>query len=119
MACSSRWLPFASHVVGLVDLLAHKQSLHVLLGMGQLDQPVNMREFTAFSTHSPPRAKVLREQMEAAGLVAVKRVRRQGTAELIEISLTGLGRNIADHLVAVDDILRAEEKRREREHRRR
>lgn len=52
--------------------------------------------------------------MQEFGLITVRKVRRQGTAELLEISLSGLGRNIADHLVAVDEILHAETKRRER-----
>lgn len=66
-----------------------------------------MSQFTRASLLVPERAKALREELVEMGILTAKVVRTQGTAELLEIALTPLGRALAGHAVAMDDALRA------------
>lgn len=91
-----------------LDELARKgRSFSVLCALGRAE-PVNMSQFTKSSHLVPDRAKVLREELKAAGLIDVTVVRVQGPAEILEIRLTPLGREVARRLVEVDDILKGD-----------
>ena len=95
-----------SPAVASLDELARKgRAFSVLCALGR-SEPVNMSQFTKASHLVPDRAKVLREELKAKGLIDVSVVRVQGPAEILEIRLTALGRDVAKHLVAVDDLLK-------------
>lgn len=95
-----------SAAVASLDELARKgRSFSVLCALGR-EEPVNMSQFTKASHLVPDRAKVLREELKAHGLIDVSVVRVQGPAEILEIRLTALGREVAKRLVEVDDILK-------------
>lgn len=92
--------------VASLDELARKgRSFSVLCALGRTD-PVNMSQFTKASHLVPDRAKVLREELKAHGLIDVTVVRVQGPAEILDIRLTPLGREVAKRLVEVDDLLK-------------
>lgn len=87
------------------DVLAKKgRFFSVLLHLAR-NEPINMSQFTRASHLVPDRAKVLRQELESYGLIDVKVVRVQGPAEILEIQLTPLGREVASHLIAIDDVL--------------
>lgn len=69
-------------------------------------EPMNQREFTEASTHSPEQAKALREALERIGVLSVRGLPGHGNAGVKEIRLTPAGRAIAEHLVAVEDLAR-------------
>ena len=95
-----------SAAVASLDELARKgRSFSVLCALGRAE-PVNMSQFTKSSHLVPDRAKVLREELKAHGLIDVTVVRVQGPAEILEIRLTPLGREVARRLVEVDDLLK-------------
>jgi DNA-binding HxlR family transcriptional regulator len=95
-----------SAAVASLDELARKgRSFSVLCALGRAD-PVNMSQFTKASHLVPDRAKVLREDLKAHGLIDVSVVRVQGPAEILDIRLTPLGREVAKRLVEVDDLLK-------------
>ncbi|HEX2021570.1 MAG TPA: hypothetical protein VHH36_02595 [Candidatus Thermoplasmatota archaeon] len=88
------------------DLSAHRRALSVLAALGR-EEPINMARFTRASLLVPERAKALREALEGLGLLDVQVARTQGTAEILEIRLTPLGRQVAQRAVEMDDVLRA------------
>lgn len=96
-----------SAAVASIDELARKgRNFSVLCALGR-SEPMNMSQFTKASHLVPDRAKVLREELEEHGLIAVKVVRSQGPADILEIKLTPMGRDVARLIVAADDVLRA------------
>ena len=108
-----------SAAVASLDELARKgRSFSVLCALGRAD-PVNMSQFTKASHLVPDRAKVLREELKAHGLIDVTVVRVQGPAEILEIRLTSLGREVARRLVEIDDVLKAASDKADRSRRRR
>lgn len=94
-----------SAAVASLDELARKgRSFSVLCALGR-HEPVNMSQFTKASHLVPDRAKVLRQELAGYGLIDVTVIRVQGPAEILEIRLTPLGREVARRLVEVDNIL--------------
>lgn len=77
-----------------------------VLRMLALSEPMNQREFAVASDHSPEQAKELRDALERLGLVTVRTLPGHGRAGIKEIRLSVVGREIADHLVAIEDIAR-------------
>ena len=61
----------------------------------------NMRRFTEVSTHSPKHAKILRERMEARGLIVVRDEAKRKITTDKEIDLTPKGRKVAEHFAAI------------------
>lgn len=88
-----------------MDVLDKPQSLKVLRRLAA-HEPMNQREFTEASTHSPEQAKALREALERAGVLQVRALPGHGNAGIKEIRLTLAGREIAQHLVAIEHIAR-------------
>lgn len=88
-----------------LDVLDKPQAIKVLRRL-YAEEPMNQREFTEASTHSPEQAKALREALERAGVIQVRALPGHGNAGIKEIRLTVAGREIAQHLVAVQDIAR-------------
>lgn len=69
-------------------------------------EPMTQRAFTEASEHSPEQAKDLRDALERLGVLQVRALPGHGRAGVKEIRLTVAGREIADHLVAIEEIAR-------------
>jgi hypothetical protein len=69
-------------------------------------EPMNQRAFAEASHHSPEQAKELRDALERLGVISVKALPGHGRAGVKEIRLTVVGREIADHLLAIEGIAR-------------
>lgn len=96
-------------VVSLDQLARKGRSFSVLCALGR-GEPFNMSQFTKACHLVPDRAKVLRKELVSHGLIVANVVRVQGPAEILEIRLTPVGREVAKHLIAVDEVLKAAEK---------
>lgn len=108
-----RWpriLSFPLHplpLLSLQDLDARKGAIPVLAALAR-DGALVMGTFEKAAGVSSIPARKLREALEALGLVESRRVApRSGSLEAIEVSLTAAGREVARHLAAADDALRA------------
>lgn len=64
-----------------------------------------MRQFTVGSQLSPNSAKALREELQKLGLIRAQVARTQGATDIYEIRLTPLGRKVAEHFLAIHDLL--------------
>ncbi|MEA3201914.1 MAG: hypothetical protein QOE90_3342 [Thermoplasmata archaeon] len=62
-------------------------------------EPLNMRRFGVACGASPERARRVLDALEEAGLVTVAR-RDQGRIQVLAITLTAAGREVATHLAA-------------------
>lgn len=91
-------------VASIRDLGNTRRAVNVLYHLC-LREPVNMTEFTDASELFPNYAKRLREELETMGLIDVTVVRRQGPAEILEIRLTPVGREVAKRLVEIEELL--------------
>ncbi len=89
----------------MMDLLERPRAARVLRMLARRE-PMNQREFAEASDHSPEQAKALRDALERLGVITVKALPGHGRAGVKEIRLTLAGREIAEHLVAVEDIAR-------------
>ena len=89
----------------VMDLLERPRAARVLRALARRE-PLNQREFAEASDHSPEQAKALRDALERVGVIAVKALPGHGRAGVKEIRLTPVGREIAEHLVAVEDLAR-------------
>lgn len=105
MAHSQGRVAYSADVASLDELARKGRSFSVICAMGRYGFPVNMSHFTKASQLVPDRAKVLREELLAHGLIDVRVVRVQGPAEILEIRLTPLGQQVAARLVEIDDLL--------------
>lgn len=118
------WLPLKAAptlpgpVVTLDQLARKGRSFSVLCALGR-GEPFNMSQFTKASQLVPDRAKILREELKGHGLIAVTVVRVQGPAEILDIRLTPLGRDVARRLVEIDDTLKAASDKADRSRRKR
>ena len=95
----------------LEDLGRRGRALLVLAHMARKDESVTMTEFTHASRLVPEVARMLREDLECWGLVHSEVVGRRGVVELLSIRLTPLGREVAVHVLALEDRLRLEARR--------
>ena len=96
------------HPPALEDLGRRGRAFLVLASLARKDEPVTMTEFTHASRLVPEVARMLREDLERWGLVESEIVGRRGVVELLSIRLTPLGRDIAAHVLALDERLRQE-----------
>ena len=88
-----------------MELLEKPRAARVLRLLA-VREPMNQREFAEASDHSPEQAKLLRDALERIGVITVKALPGHGRAGIKEIRLTVAGREIADHLVAIEQIAR-------------
>lgn len=107
MAHSQGGLTHSAAVASLDELARKGRTFSVLCALGRTE-PMNMSQFTKASHLVPDRAKILREDLVAHGLISSRVVRVQGPAEILEIRLTPVGRKVAERLVQIDDILKGE-----------
>lgn len=70
--------------------------------------------FARASGVDPGTAGRVREELQALGLITATIVREQGAVKEYEVRLTPLGKEIGQHLVAIDDALKKAERRAER-----
>lgn len=68
-------------------------------------QRLSMKEFTLASGILAESAKGLRVRLEELGVVEVRSLGRRGVVEPKEIRLTPMGRKLAAHVSAMNDIL--------------
>lgn len=92
----------------LEDLGRRGRTFLVLASLARKEDAVTMTEFTHASRLVPEVARMLREDLERWGLVESEVVGRRGVVELLSIRLTPLGRDVATHVLALDDRLRQE-----------
>jgi hypothetical protein len=96
------------HPPALEDLGRRGRAFLVLATLARKEGAVTMTEFTHASRLVPEVARMLREDLERWGLVESEIIGRRGVVELLSIRLTPLGRDIAAHVLALDDRLRQE-----------
>lgn len=89
----------------LEELTRRGRALLVLARLGRADEAFNMGEFTRACQLTHERARELREDMEAWGLLRSRVVSSRGIVDILAIQLTPLGRDIARHVNAIQDIL--------------
>ena len=104
--------PPPAEQAAVIELLERPRAARVLRLLAARE-PMNQREFAEASDHSPEQAKALRDALEAWGVITVKALPGHGRAGIKEIRLTQVGREIAEHLVAVEDIARRHLRRRD------
>lgn len=85
--------------------LAGRRAIVVLAELGKRGK-MSMAEFVEASTVTFVHARKLRLDLEKFGLVATEEIASRGAMREYEIRLTPLGREVAKHLVAVDEALR-------------
>lgn len=107
MAHSQGGLTHSAAVASIDELARKGRTFSVLCALGRAE-PMNMSQFTKASHLVPDRAKILREDLVAHGLISSRVIRVQGPAEILEIRLTPIGRKVAERLVEIDEILKAE-----------
>lgn len=88
------------------ELLDRPRILRVLLALGR-HEPLNFRQFTEASGHGRPYAQVLRQEMVDLDYIVERRLPGHGHAGILEIRLTPFGRNVAELLLALDDLVAA------------
>lgn len=89
----------------LEDLGRRGRTLLVLACLGRSSGPLTMAEFTRASQLVPEVARALREDLEKWGLVESEVIGQRGVVGRRAIRLTPLGRALARHTLAMDDIL--------------
>jgi DNA-binding HxlR family transcriptional regulator len=94
--------------------LARRGAISVLAALGR-KEPLSMEEFTAASGISESPAKILREDLQQMGFIAVEEIPIRGASKQFNIRLTPLGREVAQHLVAVEQALKRAAAKGERE----
>ena len=94
------------HDEPFLDVLERPRAARVLRLLAH-KEPMNQREFTAASQHSPEQAKALRDALERAGVLSVRTLPGHGRAGIKEIRLSAAGRAIAQHLAAIAQIARS------------
>ncbi len=90
--------------------LARRGAILVLARLGR-GEPISMAEFTHASGLVPDRSKVLREALEAVGLIGSLVAATRGAQSRYEIRLTPLGRAAAEHIIAIEDLFARHEAR--------
>ena len=90
-----------------LDELARRGRALPVLALLATEESINMSQFTRATKLVPDRAKQLRLDLEGFGLIDVAVVRSQGAAEILDIRLTALGREVAEHVVAIREALEA------------
>lgn len=105
---SSRGLLVSMHPPALEDLGRRGRAFLVLATLARKDGAVTMTEFTHASRLVPEVARMLREDLERWGLVQSEIIGRRGVVELLSIRLTPLGRDVATHVLALEERLRQE-----------
>lgn len=94
----------------MLDLLERPRAARVLRALAVRGH-LNQRGFAEASDHSPEQAKALRDALEQCGVLAVRALPGHGRAGVKEIRLTPMGREIAEHLAAIEDIVRRRPRR--------
>lgn len=86
------------------ELIRHRRALLVLAAMAG-EEPYSMSEFTRVSRLVPERARELRHALEQMGLLKSEVVAPRGMLDLLSIRLTPLGRKVAEHALAIEELL--------------
>lgn len=89
----------------LETLTRRGRAFLVLARMARHEGPVSMTAFARASLLAAERARLLREDLEALGLVVVEAREARGPVEVLSIRLTPLGREVAAHVLAIEDLL--------------
>lgn len=89
----------------LADLAPRGRLFRALLTLHRRG-PLTATEFQAACDVTSATARELRDLGVESGLLAVRTLFTRGPVDVLEVTLTPLGREVAGHLVAADDAMR-------------
>lgn len=89
-----------------VDVLERKGALETLAALARAHpKPFDAMDFAKAAGIDPKWAARLRAELVVLGLIEARVVRSQGAIKEYEITLTGVGRQVAQHVLAMEEML--------------